>query len=655
MSDYYSRTLPVATNAGVYANHGLWGLGVRLMRHLDFGRKALIICLIFLIPIAVLSVIVLREERAVITVSETELQGLSYVQDSYALLEAGQDAIGAALSGDAEQLTAARRHIGDKLGRLEGTEKSLGSMLQTGKAYTEMRGQLQKAEGAAPGFPAFVAYSRFVTSVLKLLQASADGSNLALDSDFVTYYLIDAVTRGLPELSQRSAQTAAAGAQALKAKTISPQLQRVFSDNDVMIDYHFVNLRGGFAKVLSVRPELEAQLQTEKTYATSSAFLKAVESSITDASEIKDDSASFLRLAEKAQQTQSGLARSTLVLTRQLLSERISSQQSGVMHLALGLAFLLSLVVYLFYCFYLVTRGGLQLISKHLQEMAQGDLSRLPSLPWGKDEPALVIHDLRKTYESLHQLLTNVRQSAGELNAAAATISDSSVELAQRTADTAATLEQQATTMEQIGKTVAATAERAHMAATFASENADVAKRGGRVFAEVVSTMREIQASSARINDIIGVIDGIAFQTNLLALNAAVEAARAGESGRGFAVVASEVRSLAKRSADAAREIKTLISASEIKVRNGTLVVEEAGVSMGEVVTNASQINLFLDEISLAAREQAEGVTLSGQAILQLDHSTQQNVVLVEETTEAAGVLRDQAELLVAEVANFKI
>ena len=320
-----------------------------------------------------------------------------------------------------------------------------------------------------------------------------------------------------------------------------------------------------------------------------------------------------------------------------------------------AVAMLLLLAGYLFYCFFLVTRGGLLLISQHLQEMAEGDLRKAPSLPWGNDEPAKVILDLRTAYDSLHLLIRKVRHSARALLSASNEISESSMDLSARTEDAAASLGVQAQSMERIGATVAATAERAHMAATFAVENADVAEKGGKVFDEVVSTMREIHTSSSKINDIIGVIDGIAFQTNILALNAAVEAARAGESGRGFAVVAGEVRSLAKRSADAAREIKSLIAVSVEKVDSGTRIVENAGMTMKEVVTNARQINAFLGEISVAAREQAQSVDQVGQAIQALDKNTQQNAALVEETTAAAGTLRQQADTLQGEIANFRV
>jgi methyl-accepting chemotaxis protein len=252
-------------------------------------------------------------------------------------------------------------------------------------------------------------------------------------------------------------------------------------------------------------------------------------------------------------------------------------------------------------------------------------------------------------------LIRKVRHSARALHAASAEVSAASIELSARTEAAAANLEEQTATMQQIGSAVGATADRAHMASAFATENAGVAAKGGQVFDEVVLTMREIHTSSSKINDIIGVIDGIAFQTNILALNAAVEAARAGESGRGFAVVASEVRSLAGRSADAAREIKSLIAASVDKVESGTRVVEEAGMTMKEVVTNASQINQFLTESSVACREQAVRVEEASRAIADLDQGTQQNSALVEETASAAASLTSLADTLQEEIANFRV
>jgi methyl-accepting chemotaxis protein len=216
-------------------------------------------------------------------------------------------------------------------------------------------------------------------------------------------------------------------------------------------------------------------------------------------------------------------------------------------------------------------------------------------------------------------------------------------------------LEEQASAMEEIGSTVAHTAGTAQEAAEFSVRNARVADQAGDTIQQVVSTMQRIHASSAKIGDIIGVIDSIAFQTNILALNAAVEAARAGEQGRGFAVVASEVRNLAQRSAGAAKEIKELISASVEQINDGTRVVQSAGDVMAEVVASARQINTLLSEIATASKEQAAGVEQVGQAIQELDRNTQQNAALVEETSAAAAALKAQAELLQKEIANFRV
>ena len=320
---------------------------------------------------------------------------------------------------------------------------------------------------------------------------------------------------------------------------------------------------------------------------------------------------------------------------------------------ALGVCLLISF--YFFVGFYRANKGGLDMISLHLQEMAEGDLRNSPNDPWGRDEPAQLLREMQKVYLSLHGLIRKVRHGARELHTASNEIASASMDLAGRTEASAAALEEQSSAMEEIGSTVGSTAEHAQTAATFAADNAHVAEKGGSVIAQVVTTMHDIQESSAKINDIIGVIDGIAFQTNILALNAAVEAARAGEAGRGFAVVASEVRSLAQRSAGAAREIKGLITTSVDKVDSGTRIVQEAGNTMAQVVNNAKQINQYLGEIAVSSREQASGVEQVGQSIQELDRSTQQNAALVEETTSAASALKQQAELLQAEIANFKV
>jgi methyl-accepting chemotaxis protein len=338
-----------------------------------------------------------------------------------------------------------------------------------------------------------------------------------------------------------------------------------------------------------------------------------------------------------------------------LLAKRVDRMATERLWVTVMLVLGLGLAAYFFYCFYRVANGGLRQLSDHLEQMAAGDLRRKPATPWGRDETARVLMDLAKTYDALYELIRKVRHGARELHTTSNEIAAASLDLSARTEAAAASLEEQASAMEEIGSTVAHTAGTAQEAAEFSVRNARVADQAGDTIQQVVSTMQRIHASSAKIGDIIGVIDSIAFQTNILALNAEVEAARAGEQGRGFAVVASEVRNLAQRSAGAAKEIKELISASVEQINDGTRVVQSAGDVMAEVVASARQINTLLSEIATASKEQAAGVEQVGQAIQELDRNTQQNAALVEETSAAAAALKAQAELLQKEIANFRV
>jgi len=309
---------------------------------------------------------------------------------------------------------------------------------------------------------------------------------------------------------------------------------------------------------------------------------------------------------------------------------------------------------YLFLSFYRVMDGGLKETRRHLRAMTDGDLTTSP-LPWGNDEAAQLMTELRAMQDSLRKIVSSVRGSSESIVHASTEIASASMDLSGRTEQTAANLEQSASAMSQISSTVKLTAENVRQAADVAAANSQAAAHGGSVIADVVSTMDDINNSSKKIGDIIGVIDGIAFQTNILALNAAVEAARAGEQGRGFAVVASEVRSLAQRSAEAAKEIKLLITASVAKVESGAQVVAGAGDTMQALVLNAQRMNSLLAEISTTATEQSSGVSQVGSSVSELDRMTQQNAALVEETAAAAAALRDQAIALANEVDRFKL
>ena len=285
--------------------------------------------------------------------------------------------------------------------------------------------------------------------------------------------------------------------------------------------------------------------------------------------------------------------------------------------------------------------------------VAQGDLTARVDLRSG-DSTSLMAH-LREMQASLVKVVSNVRQNSESVATASSQISQGNNDLSQRTEEQASALEETAASMEQLGVTVKQNADNARQANQLALNASTVAIQGGEVVSQVVDTMKGINDSSKKIADIIGVIDGIAFQTNILALNAAVEAARAGEQGRGFAVVASEVRSLASRSAEAAKEIKSLIGASVERVEQGTALVDQAGVTMKEVVHSIKRVTDIMGEISAASVEQSAGVSQVAEAVSQMDQVTQQNAALVEESAAAAESLKGQAQALVQTVAVFRL
>ncbi|QVQ28735.1 methyl-accepting chemotaxis protein [Achromobacter deleyi] len=290
----------------------------------------------------------------------------------------------------------------------------------------------------------------------------------------------------------------------------------------------------------------------------------------------------------------------------------------------------------------------------HFDKIAGGDFTGRIEVR-STNEIGHLFGAIKRMQESLTRTVSTVRRGVDEINVGSREISAGNTDLSSRTEQQAASLEETAASMEQLASTVKQNADNARQANQLAASASDVAERGGSAVSEVVNTMQEISASSRKISEIVSVIDGIAFQTNILALNAAVEAARAGEQGKGFAVVAGEVRSLAQRSAQAAKEIKGLIEDSVTKVGAGSQQVERAGATMQEIVASVKRVTDIMGEISAASEEQSSGIDQVNRAVSQMDEVTQQNAALVEEAAAAAGSLQEQAQRLAEAVAVFKI
>ncbi len=308
--------------------------------------------------------------------------------------------------------------------------------------------------------------------------------------------------------------------------------------------------------------------------------------------------------------------------------------------------------------FGLLTSGGsggsLHAATEAAEALARFDLTH-PIPRGGSGDVGRLLGALDDTQQGLQKLIAKVREAADSIGTASAEIATGNLDLSQRTEQTASNLQNTASSMSELTGTVKQTADAAMTANQLASSAASVARRGGEAVSQVVATMDQISHSSRKINEIIGTIDGIAFQTNILALNAAVEAARAGEQGRGFAVVAGEVRLLAQRSAEAAKEIKSLISASVERVDSGTQQVQDAGATMTEIVASVQRVTDIIGEISAAAREQSEGIGVVNGSVVQLDQMTQQNAALVEQSAAAAESLREQSARMAEAIGVFKL
>lgn len=318
----------------------------------------------------------------------------------------------------------------------------------------------------------------------------------------------------------------------------------------------------------------------------------------------------------------------------------------GVVALIIGIAF----AIFITRSIALPLKGAVEIA----KTVAAGELRSQVSVV-GRDETSELLGALKDMTDSLVRTVADVRSSTETINVASHEIASGNADLSARTESQASSLEETASSMEELTSTVKQNADNARQANQLAFSASSVAEKGGTVVGEVVETMGSIKESSRKIVDIIGVIDGIAFQTNILALNAAVEAARAGEQGRGFAVVAAEVRSLAQRSAGAAKEIKALIGDSVEKVDRGSKLVDEAGHTMSLIVTSVKQVADIMSEITAATQEQSNGIEEVNQAISQMDEMTQQNAALVEQAAAAAESMQEQAERLSQAVSIFKL
>ncbi len=637
----------------------IWKPGTALMRRLRFPAKMVLVSAAFMMPLIWLLGAYFNSKCQDIAFVQQELNGVRYARIVYPALDAAgvwrYQVHNAALGESDAQVIESRQRFETTFKKLEEIDNELGQSLTTTASLNDVRSALHAAQ-AAQGTPdeVFGTLTGVSRTLMTLLDQVTEKSGLALDPELPSYYLMSAVMMRGSEVIRSTAELRGLGYGAIKLEQLTPETAARIQERLAVIDYETGLAKSDFNKVKVSTPEV-ANVIANSALETTEKFAALVRHTfLPGQTEVKGDRAAYLESANQTLQSQFAEVRTNLGVLENMLAVR-----KNVLIRDVGLTLLITfsgllLALYLFTGFYRSMMGGFKSLRRHLINISMGDL-RADIRRDGTDEIAALLREVGNMQHSLSETVKQVQESSDAVVNSSEEIARGTQDLSGRTEAAAAALEQTSASLEQTTSSVQMTADSVKQASEIAVENAKAASHGGMVMQDVVQTMEKIHDSSKKISDIIGVIDGIAFQTNILALNAAVEAARAGEQGRGFAVVATEVRALAGRSAEAAKEIKSLIISSTDQIKSGTGIVLKAGDAMKEIVHNADKIKRLLDEVADGAREQSLGINQIGSAVQDLDQNTQANAALVQETAEAAASQRDTAVRMAAHVDEFRL
>jgi len=521
-------------------------------------------------------------------------------------------------------------------------------------AWETLRGRVAAGTITVP--ESYEAHTALVPKLLEVEDLVADRYGLNLDPEPDSYQLIQAIFYHLPYLSEELGKMRAKGAGLLAAANASPDERLALSAIVARVADRLRQMNSQFAKATRANAALAASLDAPMRDLDDQArqTMRLATAEIVKADALTFSGAEYVRRTTQAIDAQYAFAHKATEQIDTLLDARIAALQRVRLAMLGAMAALFASGGLILYIIARSVTRPLRDAVAIAERVAAGDLTANIESD-GYNETARLLVSLRHMTDNLRTIVGEVRVSVDTIGATTGDIATGNADLATRTESQASSLEQTAASMEEITSTVKENAENADQASQVASQASAMAQRGGKVVTDVVATMAAIDDSARKIVDIIGVIDGIAFQTNILALNAAVEAARAGEQGRGFAVVAGEVRSLAQRSAAAAKEIKGLIADSGSKVDTGSRLVRQAGGTMGEIVDSVRRVTDILGEITSASIEQSAGIEQINEAVTQMDSVTQQNAALVEEAAAAAQAMQDQSARLAEAVAVFRV
>lgn len=638
----------------------------RIVSNLKIWQKFAVVGILAMGMVVLPATLSLRYEWAALDTARTERAGIAPASALISLIQATQQHRGLSVSALAGDDSA---RIGRKAKQSE-VDKALtlaiaslaalgdNKLIAQGRSVQEDWKSLSSAHDgqAIDATESFERHSALIDKQLDLLDGVSDSTGLALDPESSSYHLIVAVFGHLPQLTESLGRIRGGGARLLAQGNAKPEERAALDGLNNMVKLHLHDAHKALLLASEADPALKPVLEAKFADAFSAAktAMTLTNDRIVKAEKLEFGSGAYRAAMTQALDAQFSLIRVATQSLDAILLDRVATTQREMMFVAGTITLMAALGAWVLL---IVARTTIASIGRALElakMVAAGDLtSNLRST--SNDEVGQLLDELGAMNDSLVTIVGTVRSSSESIATGSTQIAIGNTDLSQRTEEQASNLQQTAASMEQLSATVKHSAENAHQARQFAAAASAVAARGGEVVSQVVSTMQAISASSHKIADIIGVIDGIAFQTNILALNAAVEAARAGEQGRGFAVVASEVRSLAKRSAEAAKEIKGLIGDSVDKVATGSRLVGDAGATMNDVVDQVRKVAELIGGISTATAEQTTGISQVGDAISQLDQVTQQNAALVEESAAAAESLKQQASRLVDVVSAFKL
>ena len=638
-----------------------------ILHRWSLAQKFLILGVLALLMLSVPTTVVLKRVFSDVAMAERQDAGTDAIEVLNRVTQLTQThrGLSAAMLNGSEELAARRPAVRDALTKniaaLDASLESVGASAPLLSRWQDSKNTWVALEQAVAARTlktpdSTQQHTALIAEQFLLGEALMDEFDLSLEPQLATHMLMQAALVDLPNLTEALGVMRAQGTGFLAKGALPPEGRAVLQELRRRVLQAQAALFRNLDKATQANPDFKLALDTNGQLQRQQ-IGKAVslaEQGLIDATDLKLAPAAYF---DEFTRTIDGLFvfnSQAIGVLQQTLHVRVRAAQVqayGVLGLLLAgslasgwlaLAFLRSIT------------GPVQHAVLVASAVASGDLSS-PIHKLGSNEIGRLMLSLSDMQRQLVDVVGKVRRGAQGVADASVEIAQGNSDLSARTEQQASALEETAASMEQLNSTVQQNADNARQANQLAHNASTVAVKGGELVAQVVLTMQGINDSSRRISDIIGVIDGIAFQTNILALNAAVEAARAGEQGRGFAVVASEVRSLAARSAEAAKEIKGLINASAERVEQGCLQVDQAGSTMTEVVSAIRHVTELMSQISDASREQSLGVSQVGEALTQMDHVTQQNAALVEEMASAAGSLKAQAAELVTGVGVFKL